>query len=380
MLGSSNVGVPCGGVSSLTGGDSSSSDWSRPSDWLTMPELVNGDQGFISVNSVYEHGSNFLAFTIFGGNYRVDIGDGNGPVDVNAGTQFEANLNFDDYNSSTLSTRGYRQALIVVTPQTGQTLTSASMSKVHSAALVNHTTQYLDIVFAGNGFTSISFNGSSPSMSLERIRFVGDCSLNTALFMCYNCRALCRLEISDSSSITTYQSALQGCSSMAGHPDLSMASAINISSLYYQSNGLARLAFNDLVNVTSATSVIRSCEKVESLALNGSDSIESLQTACYGAKNLQEFIMSSAVGVTNTTNAFGLCPALGKVLLPGITVSVSVASCKMSAQALDDLFDSLGTVGVSGVPVATITITGNWGVAGCTISKATNKGWQVATS
>ena len=90
--------------------------------------------------------------------------------------------------------------------------------------------------------------------------------------------------------------------------------------------------------------------------------------------------MSSAVGVTNTTNAFGLCPALGKVLLPGITVSVSVASCKMSAQALDDLFDSLGTVGVSGVPVATITITGNWGVAGCTISKATNKGWQVATS
>ncbi len=56
----------------------------------------------------------------------------------------------------------------------------------------------------------------------------------------------------------------------------------------------------------------------------------------------------------------------------GTKESISYASCRLSAEALNDIYTGLATV-----TAKTITVTGNYGVTGDDPTIATAKGWTV---
>jgi hypothetical protein len=71
---------------------------------------------------------------------------------------------------------------------------------------------------------------------------------------------------------------------------------------------------------------------------------------------------------------FNNCHSLSQAKLSGIVKSISYSNCRLSATALADIFDGLGT------PTAgtAITITNNWGASLLTTTQrsiATDKGW-----
>jgi hypothetical protein len=71
---------------------------------------------------------------------------------------------------------------------------------------------------------------------------------------------------------------------------------------------------------------------------------------------------------------FNACPFLARAPVTGMRFSFSVASCKLSAAALNEIFAGLPTV-----TGQTITVTGNYGInqAGYDPTIATAKGWTV---
>jgi hypothetical protein len=76
--------------------------------------------------------------------------------------------------------------------------------------------------------------------------------------------------------------------------------------------------------------------------------------------------------LSSSGNTFTSCPNLSKIQVIGLSVSFSVANCKLSAAALDEIYTNLPTV-----TDQTITVTGNYGTATHTPSIATAKGWTV---
>lgn len=381
QLGSADVGIARGSLSTLAGaGDAVNSDtYARPSDWLTMPTLVDGDQKIVMLVAVYEHDSNFVAFEIKGGNYTVDWGDGNGPQNYSAGTQAENILQWSDYAASTLSERGFRQAMIVVGAQAGQTLTGANMGRTHSGHATGRSTHYLDFVMAGSGFTganAITFYGTSLSRMLERFRFIGTCNLTRIDASFSGCVSLAVSEISDTSKITTYTSAYQNCMRLIKQPDHDLSVATNVASLYNIAAGFF-VAVIDLPNgIDNLSNFIRNSFSIQKIAVNNSSSVTNIFAFPYDCVNLQEFTMSSAESVDNTNFAFHAVPSLGKVLLPGLKIGVDLSGCNLSATALNNFFAGLG------VPTSaqTIDVSGNWGAATCDPSIATAKGWTVVTA
>jgi hypothetical protein len=55
----------------------------------------------------------------------VDWGDGLGPVSYASEATAQKLLSWSDYSAGTLTSKGYRQAVITIAPQAGQLLTSA---------------------------------------------------------------------------------------------------------------------------------------------------------------------------------------------------------------------------------------------------------------
>jgi hypothetical protein len=69
---------------------------------------------------------------------------------------------------------------------------------------------------------------------------------------------------------------------------------------------------------------------------------------------------------------FQNCSSLSRIQAKDFRFTFSVASCKLSATALNEIYTNLPTV-----TGQTITVTGNYGTAGDDPAIATAKGWTV---
>jgi hypothetical protein len=69
---------------------------------------------------------------------------------------------------------------------------------------------------------------------------------------------------------------------------------------------------------------------------------------------------------------FLTCPNLARIEAKNFRFTFSVASCKLSSTALDEIYTNLPIV-----VGQTITVTGNYGTTGDNPAIATAKGWAV---
>jgi hypothetical protein len=94
--------------------------YQRPSEWLALPTLTEGEQKVVGLYAIYPSNSTFVAFTC-AGNYTVNWGDGT-TEDFDASTIAQRNIQYESFSGQTETFRGYKQCIITITPQTVLTL------------------------------------------------------------------------------------------------------------------------------------------------------------------------------------------------------------------------------------------------------------------
>ena len=100
-------------------------------------------------------------------------------------------------------------------------------------------------------------------------------------------------------------------------------------------------------------------------------------------KTVGNFNMSAFEGSTYSsvyTGLFGSCISLMNIGLTGLQHNFSISSSQFGGTALNNLYNSLAVVGVSGAGAKTVTVTGNWGATaayGHNPAIAIAKGWSV---
>jgi len=97
-------------------------------------------------------------------------------------------------------------------------------------------------------------------------------------------------------------------------------------------------------------------------------------TSCSSLQTIPPMDCAGVSSSANFNNAFATSASLTRIQATGQRFSFSVASCRLSAVALNELFTGLPTV-----TGQTITVTGNYGIneAGYNPAIATAKGWTV---
>ena len=302
--------------------------WSRNSEWVALPTVTAGDQKFVGLYAVWNTDSNFVALTV-AGRYTVDWGDGTPTEDIASGVSAEHNYVFTALASSTLTSEGFRQAIITVTMRLGDSFTSLNLQDIHSqAGLVSGlSTCWLDIRHDGASMTTLTVGGTSPvrHSMLEQYEFVGSSSLTSATSEFSTCRKLGSVVgTSWTSGCNTFTSMFQSCSSLQTIPLLNTAAGNTFTSMF-----------------------------------NGCTSLQTIPS------------LVTTSGTTMTT-MFSSCSSLKVGAMTGTKATISYASCELSGTELDAIYTALGD-GTG----QTITVTPNWGTATDTPGIATAKNWTV---
>ena len=287
----------------------------------------------------------------------------------------------------------YKVAVVTITPQAGQNLTSVNFFQRNgkTGLSASYSTGWLDVVVslpncAGSGLTFSSTATTLYHAFVERFRIVNSGSLNSIGNMFGNCRMLQIVSgLPSLNNVTSLALTFFGCTSLKYLPEFT-GSAGNITSITQMCAGCTSLviapalpvSIASLTNMSSAYSGCINLSFVPPFPTNTSaaTNVGAMFSTCRSLPVIPVMDLTGVTSSTNLVNFTGGCDNLSRMQAFNQRFSFSLASLKLSAAALNEIFAGLPTV-----TGQTITVTGNYGVneAGYNPSIATTKGWTVTS-
>jgi len=378
----------------------------RPADWIAMPTLSDGDDKIVLLVAVWENASNFISLKCrtSAGTYTIDWGDGNTTSGIVTNTQSDHAFDFTGLSASTFA-YGYRQSIVTITADSGN-LERFNNNTQHASANNEYSTGVLECNIASQTITNIGSAFSSTNVQtfpfMERFEYIGTCNVTNWTSTFY------RAGIIDFKATAT---AATACTSLFRESNVRYLSgaigngSCNGTSIFHNTRNLETIGNFDISGLSiitngfftsviqtigtpsnpvslnpsgvTATSFARGCPLLREVHFDGVGYLKSNQSVMfYQCKNLTVIKGLNGQGSTILSTGFFQNYGLQILRSSNIGVSFSLQYSNFSTQSLIDVFNDLATA------TATITVTGNPGVAGLTptdIAIATAKGWTVTT-
>jgi surface protein len=389
-------------------------DWVRPADWLPMPTVTSAQDTFVALHAVIEDSDNFCAFrfTTSAGQYEVDWGDGTVTLH-NSNTNAEHQYNFTTYDTAgaTLTTRGYKQAIITVTPVSGNLLSCSFQQRFVTVPAQNqaYSTGFLDCILSmpnASAGASIVFGGATVRhLYVERfdVKTIGACTSMANMFEF--CSRLQSVPLFNTGNVTSMLNMFNACSSLQSVPLFNTGNVTNMSQCFQTCVSLQSVPLFNTGNVTSMVSMFQLCFSLQSVPLFNTGNVTNMQQCFQDCRSLQSVPLFNTANVTNMSNMFQTCVSLNSIpalstasITPsagtdfgGWNTNISLNRCQisfarqvnltngqLSQTALVEIFNNL--VDRSSTTAANINITGNWGASALTVGEraiATGKNWTI---
>lgn len=299
--------------SSILGGRLPVSEtWQRPADWLPMPTITPGEQKHCMLFAVW-NGNNYVRLAPTGTAYTVDWGDGNAPENVASGVAVDHNFAWADYSSGTLTSLGYRQAMVTVTPQgAGQFLTFPLTAK-HASAASNTPIGLLDWEWSSPTSSLPVPDGSSSVQPARYLQHVKAWSASTTGSAANTWRSLPALRSVEGFDLTTFTSTslmFSSCSALLVGPALNLTSCTNTASMFDQCSRLVSTPTYDLGSTTTCWGMYANCTALRSVGPMNTGNCVSFNTIFHGCGRLTSIPALDTTKATDMIAAFRGCSSL----------------------------------------------------------------------
>ena len=306
-----------GDITTGSSGSEIADTWIRPTEWLALPDNVDGVQKVSILNAVFDTDSGLVAFTCAGA-YTVDWGDGTtNNYAANAAAEHKYDYSNINLNSDTVVTFGYKQCIITITPQSGQNLTSINLNVFHSTigagTSYDLTTGFLDIRINSLLCTALTIGGSSSYVKhsiLEQclIGELADTALNELFYDCYSLQSV---SIKDTSNVTSFAIMHYNNYSLQKMPTYTFRSAgVTVDSMYFNCYSLREtypIVLQALTATTNLNNTFNGCKSLRYIDLSINSSINYTFAGLFqGCLSLETIVLTqTGIGkVTSLSNTF----------------------------------------------------------------------------
>jgi len=346
---------------------------------------------------------------LFSGAYTVDWGDG---VVENVADNVKAEHEYDyaSISNATLTSRGYKQVIVTVTPQVGQNLTTINFQQRYTGQNQPYATGWLDVTGsfpnAGSGAT-ITFGGSTVRNGyVEQVTIltIGACTnmlsmfqncyslqsvplFNTALVtttqaMFQNCYSLQSVPLFNTALVNTMQLMFAFCYSLKTIPIFNTASVTNMQTMFQSCLSLIEIPLLNTILLQNMVGTFQDCNSLQRIASLNTGAVTNMNAMFFQCQSLQSIPALSTASITTTGNDFTVNFASGANSLDRCQMvfarTVGFPNCQLGVDALVEIFTNL--VDRSATTSATITITNNWGAALLSVAQrniAISKNWLI---
>jgi surface protein len=297
-------------------------EWTRPSDWLSIPSISTGEQVIYLLYGVLDNDSNYVAL-LCQGNYTVDWG--NGVVEnFTSNTKAQYAYTFSSIPSNTTTSEGYRQVLIKVTPQAGQNLTVVNLQQRHSFYTSANITTILDMVLNIPNVTAsnLTIGANSPTVVHARCKRVWINQigvLTSTSFLFGNLRDLENIPLFDTSGVTNFSNMFTNCFSLQIIPLFNTPSGTSFANMFQNCLSLLTIPLLNTGNATNMGSMFSGCSSLQVVPLLNTSKVTSIGSMFSNCFSLQSVPLFDTSNVTSMSSTFQNCFSLQ--LVPNFNTS-----------------------------------------------------------
>lgn len=319
--------------------------WKKPSDWLDYTVPTASEQKIIGTVAVFNQDSNYFAVnmtTTDGSQYTVDWGDGTS-ANFASGTTAEKNYTWSSISSGTVTSEGYRQAIVTITPTTtGATFSNIQPARRHSSLSSGsrYPSPWLSLSIAAPNATTISLGSNTSTLATmalaQQIQIVSS-NINTASFLFSNCFQLQDVTFNSNATITTVSQMFFQCKSLKVAPFFNTASVTNTSQMFYGCNSLISVPLYNTASVTTWSSMFNGCASIKSIPLFNMASASTIIDMFNGCASLETVPLFNTASVTNMSGMFQNCPSLKSVPLFNTASTIFMTQMFYNTGALETI-------------------------------------------
>lgn len=319
----------------ITGGGSCDpvpTPWVRPSEWTAMPSVSSSENKIVMLVAVGYGNTSSIAFSVTTstGTYTIDWGDGTTNTAATSTTTFSYNYDYDDADLGSVTSYGYKLAMITITPNTGN-ITGFAIKQPTISAVNAGYNNILDFVISAPSLTSFTLNVSNTTYlpMLERVRILSWANNISGNAMFQNCRALQVVELPSDAIITVGTNMFQNCVLLQEIPSMTvnLGTTGHLDNMFINCNNLIK--FNTFTvtasnNTRSANAVFQSCinlYRAPTLDYSIFSNTGSMFQSCTSLQILSDVNLTNATSVSSMFNG---CSSLS--VLPNITFPSGVVS------------------------------------------------------
>lgn len=294
-----------------------SSDWQwvRPTDWLPLTDPVVGENKIVELWAVFPNQENWFVFASNACPCSIDFGDGAPPTALAANTTIRRQLNFNDYSSSTMTTEGYRQAIVTITATSG-----AFADLYHTwhspVGWSVYYPQVLDIRMAGSSINTLPVKrvSNNRALMLEHFKFIGPNSIVAGGNHFLECYRLGKCEI-DLSGITDASAIFESCYNLR-EVVVNAPFATTWRSTFVSCFSLRRATITVGLAANSLNATFANCASLVDVEILGDTSnVTNHSTMFSGCYSLAEAPSLNTAKSTTTNSMFANCVTLQSVPL-----------------------------------------------------------------
>ena len=310
--------------------------YTRPTDWLAMPTI--GTQEFIGLLAIHNDSSNHIAL-LCAGAYTVDWGDGV-VENIATGVKAQHSYTYSAISASTISTLGYKQVLVRVTPQAGQNLTSINLQQTNAAIAKFHTTGWLELSINGSNITSLVLGDASTMLGMCEKATIGSLGAITSFLdlfrgfyslksvslsststvtnfgrMFYDCRVLESVPLFDTSNGTNFGGMFSSCNSIVSVPLFNTSKGTNFDVMFRYCHSLKTIPLLNTSLATVFSSMFTDCKSLKTIPLLNTSSVNDFTNMFFGCNVLKTIPLLNTSSGTNFSNMFAGCSTLRSIPL-----------------------------------------------------------------
>lgn len=291
-------------------------EWVRPSDWLPMPNVTAADDTFVGLYAVFPEGQNFATVLCVTstGQFRVDWGDGTVTLH-NSNTVAQYEYNYASISNSTLTTRGYKQAMITVTAVSGLLRSIDLQRRFTTSPTQNqsYATGFLDCILSmpnaiTNGITLGGVGLRHAYCERFDIKTIGSV---TTLLSCFSgFRTLQSVPLFNTANASNMQNMFAGCTSLKTVPLFNTASVTTMQNMFDTCRSLQSVPLFNTQNVTSMANMFINCSALLTVPLFNTISVTRMDQMFSGCLSLRTIPLFNTANVTNMGAMLATCTSL----------------------------------------------------------------------
>jgi surface protein len=299
---------------------STSSNWTRPADWLALNAPTDNTEQFTGLLAITDDDSNYVTIAaVSTGNYTVDWGDGTVTTHT-SGSIAQYKYDYSVINESTLSSRGYKQ---VVVKLTGTNITTLYTNRPHTAlaSATNVLYTWLEYHINLRYCTSLVMNKTNVTNGAYQT-WVENVTLNklgniisfaSVFNLFYTLQEL--VINATTTSVVSTNNMFTSCYYLKSVPLFDTSNVTDINSMFYQCYSLTTIPSFNFGSVGSTGNTFYQCYSLESVPSLNLGNATSLSNFFYQCQNLTTIDGLTTTKCTIFTNMFSGCISLKTVPL-----------------------------------------------------------------